>query len=106
MGMGADTVTLDVALVTRLPELSVTGVFRYANTYPLALQLISSGAVNVTEVITRRFTLEETERALTITPNRPQLPESHGPHRPPHPAGRDGMTAHANREKHSHDRIG
>ena len=66
VGMGADTVTLDVALVQGR-ELSVTGVFRYANTYPLALQLISSGAVNVTHVITHRFTLVDTERALTIS---------------------------------------
>ena len=58
--------TLAVALVQGR-ELSVTGVFRYANTYPLALQLISSGAVNVTDVITHRFTLEDTERALTIS---------------------------------------
>jgi L-iditol 2-dehydrogenase len=64
--MGADTVTLDVALV-RGRELSVTGVFGYANTYPLALQLISSGAVNVTDVNTYRFTLGDTERALTIS---------------------------------------
>jgi L-iditol 2-dehydrogenase len=56
---------LDVALVQGR-ELSVTGVFRYANTYPLALQLISSGAVNVTDVITHRFALQDTERALTI----------------------------------------
>jgi hypothetical protein len=47
-------------------ELSITGVFRYANTYPLALQLINSGVVNVTDVITHRFPIEETERALTI----------------------------------------
>jgi L-iditol 2-dehydrogenase len=66
VGMGADTVTLDVALVQGR-ELSVTGVFRYANTYPLALRLISSGAINVTDVITHRFALEETERALTIS---------------------------------------
>jgi L-iditol 2-dehydrogenase len=66
VGMGADTVTLDVALVQGR-ELSVTGVFRYANTYPLALQLISSSAVNVTDIITHRFTLEDTERALTIS---------------------------------------
>jgi L-iditol 2-dehydrogenase len=66
VGMGADTVTLDVALVQGR-ELSVTGVFRYANTYPPALQLISSGAVNVTDIITHRFALEETERALTIS---------------------------------------
>jgi L-iditol 2-dehydrogenase len=64
--MGADTVTLDVALVQGR-ELLVTGVFRYANTYPLALHLISSGAINVTDVITHRFALEDTERAMTIS---------------------------------------
>jgi len=63
--MGADSVALDVPLVQER-ELSITGVFRYANTYPLALQLISSGAVNVTDMITHRFPIEETERALTI----------------------------------------
>jgi L-iditol 2-dehydrogenase len=59
-------VALDVALVQGR-ELSVTGVFRYANTYPLSLQLISSGAINVTDVITHRFPLEDTEGALTIS---------------------------------------
>ncbi len=62
VGMGADAVTLDVALVHGR-ELSMTGVFRYANTYPLALQLISSGAVNVTDVITTA--------SLSKTPNVP-----------------------------------
>ncbi len=65
VGMGADSVPLNVPLVQGR-ELSITGVFRYANTYPLALRLISSGAVNVDEVITHRFALEETESALTI----------------------------------------
>ena len=41
----------------------MTGVFRYANTYPLALQLISSGAVNVTDVITTA--------SFSKTPNAP-----------------------------------
>jgi len=65
VGMGADSVALDVPLVQGR-ELSITGVFRYANTYPLALQLINSGAVNVTDVITHRSPIEETERALTV----------------------------------------
>lgn len=65
VGMGADSVPLDVPLVQGR-ELSITGVFRYANTYPLALRLISSGAVNVDDVITHRFALEDTESALTV----------------------------------------
>lgn len=65
VGMGADTVALDVPLV-QSRELMITGVFRYANTYPFALRLISSGAVDVQEVITHRFALADTELALTI----------------------------------------
>jgi L-iditol 2-dehydrogenase len=65
VGMGAENVPLDVPLIQGR-ELSITGVFRYANTYPFALQLISSGAVNVHDVITHRFTLEDTENALTV----------------------------------------
>ena len=63
--MGADSVSINVPLVQGR-ELTITGVFRYANTYPLALQLISTGAVNVADVVTHRFALEETEQALRI----------------------------------------
>jgi len=65
VGMGADSVPINVPLVQGR-ELSITGVFRYANTYPLALQLISTGAVNVADVVTHRFALEDTEQALQI----------------------------------------
>jgi len=63
--MGADSVPLDVPLVQNR-ELSVTGVFRYAHTYPLALRLIADGAVQVDHVITHRFGLEDTASALSI----------------------------------------
>jgi L-iditol 2-dehydrogenase len=65
VGMGADTVSLDVPLVQGR-ELTVTGIFRYAHTYPFALQLISDGTVDVDAVITHRFALEDTEGALTV----------------------------------------
>lgn len=65
VGMGADQVPLDVPLV-QSRELTVTGVFRYANTYPLALSLIGSGAVDVDAVVTHRFPVERTEEALTL----------------------------------------
>jgi L-iditol 2-dehydrogenase len=65
VGMGADSVPINVPLVQGR-ELTITGVFRYANTYPLALQLISTGAVNVADVVTHRFALEDTEQALRI----------------------------------------
>ena len=65
VGMGADTVSIDVPLLQG-KELTLTGIFRYANTYPTALQLIAAGAVDVETVITHRFDLEHTEDALTV----------------------------------------
>lgn len=71
VGMGPDEVPIDVPLV-QSRELSVTGTFRYARTYPLALQLIASGAVDVRRLITHHFGLEETEAALTASRREPE----------------------------------
>lgn len=71
IGMGADTVPIDVPLVQGR-ELTITGVFRYANTYPTALALIAAGTVDATAVITHRFDLEHTEDALTLARRDPE----------------------------------
>jgi L-iditol 2-dehydrogenase len=65
VGMGADTIGFDVPTI-QTKELSLTGTFRYANTYPTALELIASGAVDVGPVITHRFGMAETEAAMTL----------------------------------------
>lgn len=65
VGMGADSVSISVPLVQNR-ELTISGIFRYANTYPTALRLISGGAVATEPVITHRFDLEDTEAALTL----------------------------------------
>lgn len=65
VGMGADTVSIDVPLL-QSREITVTGTFRYANTYPLALQLLATGMVDVDHIITHRFDIDHTEEALTI----------------------------------------
>jgi L-iditol 2-dehydrogenase len=52
-------------------ELTITGVFRYANSYPLALDLISSGRVDVDSVISHRFGLADAEQALTLARREP-----------------------------------
>lgn len=65
VGMGSDQVRLDLPLVQDR-ELSVSGVFRYAHTYPLALQLIDSGVVQVDPIISHRFGLAGTSAALSI----------------------------------------
>lgn len=70
VGMGADTVQIDVQVLQNR-ELSVLGVFRYANAYPLALDLIGSGKVDVTSVITHRFGLADAVSAMTLAHDEP-----------------------------------
>lgn len=72
VGMGADTVGIDVPLLQGR-EISLTGTFRYANTYPLALSLIASGAVQVGNVVTHRFDIAHTEDALTVGRRDPKV---------------------------------
>jgi L-iditol 2-dehydrogenase len=71
VGMGPDEVPMDVPLI-QTRELSVTGTFRYARTYPLALQLIGSGQVDVATLITHHFPLDQTEAALTLARREPK----------------------------------
>ncbi|MFQ6484575.1 zinc-binding dehydrogenase [Brachybacterium epidermidis] len=70
VGMGADEMTLPVStILTR--EIVLTGVFRYASTWPAAITLVASGAVDLDSLVTARFGLAEVERALE-TATRPE----------------------------------
>lgn len=55
--------------VTRIQnnELVVTGVFRYANTWPTAVRMAASGQVDLDAMITGTFGLAETAQALEST---------------------------------------
>lgn len=63
VGMGAETIELPVAVIQHR-ELTLTGTFRYVNTWPLAIDLIARGVVEVEPLVTGRFGLGEVERAL------------------------------------------
>ena len=63
VGSGAETMTLPVQLVQNR-ELILTGVFRYANTWPTALALVESGRVDLDSMVTARFPLDKTADAL------------------------------------------
>lgn len=65
VGLGADDVELPVSYLQNR-EIWLSGVFRYANTWPLAIELVSSGRVDLDSLVTARFGLAESERALTI----------------------------------------
>lgn len=63
VGMGSDTVALPIPVI-QTRELKLTGVFRYAGTWPAAVHLVSSGAVDLDALVTARFGLEQAEQAL------------------------------------------
>jgi L-iditol 2-dehydrogenase len=48
-------------------ELWVTGIFRYNNTWPVAIDLVASGKVDLDSMVTGEFPLAETAQALDST---------------------------------------
>lgn len=66
VGMGKPDLTLPVSRIQNR-ELLLTGVFRYANTWPLAIRLIAEGRVDVDALVTGRFGLDEVAAALDST---------------------------------------
>lgn len=64
VGMGGDTVELPLSYVQDR-ELTITGAFRYANTWPIAIQLAASGRVDLDSMVTGHHGLDDVEAALT-----------------------------------------
>jgi L-iditol 2-dehydrogenase len=52
-------------------EITLTGTFRYANTYADAISLVASGRIDVQPIITGRYSLEQAEQALQATKQDP-----------------------------------
>jgi L-iditol 2-dehydrogenase len=64
VGMGpGEEATIPLALLQNR-EITLTGTFRYANTYPTAIELVASGRVDVEAIVTGHFPLEQAEQAL------------------------------------------
>ena len=84
VGMGADEISLPVGIIQGR-ELTITGTFRYANTYPTAIALAASGKIDLDGMVTTRYTLDEAETALSKQ-QRPHRDEGHRPTRQSHRA--------------------
>lgn len=63
VGMGGADYPLPVSVIQNR-ELVLTGVFRYANTWPIARALVESGMVDLDAMVTGRFGLDRVEDAL------------------------------------------
>jgi L-iditol 2-dehydrogenase len=61
-------------------DLTISLVNRYAHTWPIAIELVSSARVHVTPLITHHFRLEQTEEALTL---RSHVQDGQSDHPPP-----------------------
>jgi len=71
VGMGGDEITLPLAHL-QTHELEMTGTFRYANTWPDAIALATSGRVDLDALVTGHYGLAEVEQALTATTRDPR----------------------------------
>jgi L-iditol 2-dehydrogenase len=63
VGMGADTLAVPLQMVQNR-ELTITGTFRYANTYPQAIAAVASGHIDLDLLVGARYALEQAEDAL------------------------------------------
>jgi len=59
-----DTVEIPVGAI-QSKEIWLTGTFRYANTYPSAVELVASGRVDLDAIVSASYSLDDVEQALT-----------------------------------------
>ena len=64
VGMGGNEMTLPVSRIQER-ELTVTGTFRYAHTWPAAIALAASGRVQLDRLVTGHYGLDQVRDALT-----------------------------------------
>jgi L-iditol 2-dehydrogenase len=65
VGMGCDEMALPVSRIQER-ELTVTGTFRYAHTWPAAIALAASGRVQLDRLVTGHYGLDQVREALTV----------------------------------------
>ena len=63
VGLGASEMTLPIEHIQNL-EITVTGIFRYTDTWPAAIHLVASGQVDLDSLVTGRFDLAHAAEAL------------------------------------------
>lgn len=65
VGLGPPEVKIPL-VDAAMREVDIIGALRYVNNFPTAIDMISSGKVNVKPLISHRFKLEETQKAFQL----------------------------------------
>lgn len=68
IGLGSDDMVLPTSHIQN-NEITLTGVFRYAHTWPIGIELLASGKINLDVMITHHFNLTEVEKGLQTSAN-------------------------------------
>ena len=71
VGMGPEEETSIPLSLIQTREITLTGTFRYANTYPAAIELAATGKVDLDAIVTGYYGLEDTEEALQASRKNP-----------------------------------
>ncbi|XP_061559016.1 sorbitol dehydrogenase isoform X1 [Phycodurus eques] len=66
VGLGSEMATIPL-INAAVREVDIRGVFRYCNTWPMAIAMLASGKVNVKPLVTHRFPLEQAVQAFETT---------------------------------------
>lgn len=80
VGMGLPELALPITQIQN-KELVLTGVFRYANTWPAAIALVASGQVDLDGMVTGTFQLDRVKDALESTTDPTTIKSVVEPHR-------------------------
>ena len=64
VGLGEETFFPINVMAMIVKEIDVRGIFRYANCYPPAINMVADGKVDVKSMITHRYTLKQVAEAL------------------------------------------
>ncbi|XP_057278107.1 sorbitol dehydrogenase isoform X2 [Pezoporus wallicus] len=66
VGLGSEMVTVPIVNAA-VREVDIRGIFRYCNTWPVAIALLASKRINVKPLVTHRFPLEKALEAFETT---------------------------------------
>ncbi|NQW18403.1 MAG: NAD(P)-dependent alcohol dehydrogenase [Chloroflexi bacterium] len=63
VGMANQNINFD-SVTAGVKEIDIHGVFRYANTYPMAIDLVASAQLDIASLVTHRFAFEDAVKAF------------------------------------------